>query len=345
MPVGTAGTVKAVGQKELANDIGAQVILGNTYHLVLRPGTEVLEAAGGLHPFMNWQGPILTDSGGYQVYSLAAQRKITDEGVTFRSHLDGSPHFFSPESVVQIQRIIGSEFMMVLDECAPYPCDEDYARRSLRLTHAWAKRCQDEFNRTSSKYDRRQELIPIVQGSVFRNLRKESAAAIAEMGFEANAIGGLSVGEPAELMYEMTAAVCEILPREKPRYLMGVGTPENLLECISLGIDMFDCVMPTRNARHGLIYTWEGIRNMKNAKYAMDFNPVDENSELALDRQHSRAYLHHLFRSNEILGMQIASVHNLHFYCHLMREARSRIESGNFMIWKNEISNQLNRRL
>lgn len=345
MPVGTVGTVKAVEQTILEKDINAQIILGNTYHLYLRPGMDVLLDAGGLHKFIDWDRPMLTDSGGYQVYSLAAQRKITDEGVTFKSHIDGSPHLFTPENVVDIQRQIGSDIMMVLDECTPYPCEKDYAAESLKLTHAWALRCKKRFEETSPLYEKNQTLFPIVQGSVYKDLRMDSAKAIADMEFEGNAIGGLSVGEPAEMMYEMTGVVTEILPKDKPRYLMGVGTPDNLLENIALGVDMFDCVLPTRNARHGLIYTRKGIRNLKNAKYEKDHSPMDPDSDLWIDQKYSLSYLRHLFKSNEYLALQLSSIHNLYFYSWLMGEARKHIIEGDFLVWKNEMVGNLQNRL
>ena len=345
MPVGTAGTVKAVHQRELTNDVGAQIILGNTYHLYLRPGIDVLEKAGGLHKFNGWDKPLLTDSGGYQVFSLAKQRKITEEGALFKSHIDGSSHWFTPENVMDIERSIGADFMMAFDECTPYPCEEKYARDSMRLTHRWLDRCVARFNATPDKYGYEQTLLPIVQGSVYRDLRKESAEFIASRNLKGNAIGGLSVGEPAEMMYEMTELVCGILPKDKPRYLMGVGTPVNILECIALGIDMFDCVMPTRNARHGLLFTRNGIINIKNEKWKSDFSPIDEASDCFADQQYTKAYLRHLLHSEEILGAQIASLHNLHFYLWLVGEARRRIIDGTFASWKNEMVPKLAQRL
>lgn len=345
MPVGTVGTVKAVSQQELVTSVNAQIILGNTYHLYLRPQTEVLEAAGGLHKFMNWDKPILTDSGGYQVYSLSNNRKLTEEGAMFQSHLDGSKHLFTPENVIDTQRKIGSDIMMVLDECTPYPCDYQYAKKSMELTHRWAARCKKAWLETEPLYGYSQTLFPIVQGSTYRDLRLKSAEAIAELDMEGNAIGGLSVGEPAEDMYEMTELVCGVLPIEKPRYLMGVGTPENLLECIALGIDMFDCVMPTRNARHGLLFTKNGIRNIKNAKYAMDFSPLDEDSDYIGDAYYSKAYLRHLFKSNELLAFQLASIHNLHFYLWLVGEARKHILARDFASWKIEMVKKVTQRL
>src|SRR6201996_9095730 len=310
MPVGTAGTVKAVHQHELRNDIKAQIILGNTYHLYLRPGLDVLEQAGGLHKFNGWDGPILTDSGGYQVYSLTEVRKIKEEGVTFRSHIDGSKHLFTPENVMDIQRIIGADIIMAFDECTPYPCDYIYAKKSIEMTHRWLKRCCEHFDRTEPKYGYSQTLFPIVQGSVYKDLRIKSAEVIASFEREGNAIGGLSVGEPAEEMYAMTEIVCGILPHEKPRYLMGVGTPINILENIALGIDMFDCVMPTRNARNGMLFTKDGIINIKNEKWKNDFSPIEADSELFADKFYSKSYLRHLIHSGEMLGAQIATFYN-----------------------------------
>jgi len=337
MPVGTIGTVKGVHQRELADDIKAQIILGNTYHLYLRPGMDLLEQAGGLHRFMNWNGPILTDSGGYQVYSLGHRRKITEEGVTFRSHIDGSKHFFSPESAMDIQRTIGADIIMAFDECTPYPCDYRYAKRSMDMTHRWLKRCCDQFDSTEPKYGFHQALLPIVQGSTYKDLRIQSAEKIASFNREANAIGGLSVGEPDDEMYAMTEVVCSILPHDKPRYLMGVGTPANLLENIALGIDMFDCVMPTRNARHGLIFTWDGIINIKNKKWEADFGPLDPKGTSYVDSAYSKAYLRHLFVAKELLGPQIASIHNLTFYLDLMDQARQHITAGDFRAWKDGV--------
>ena len=345
MPVGTAGTVKAVHQHELVNDIQAQIILGNTYHLYLRPGLDVLHKAGGLHRFNGWEKPILTDSGGYQVYSLTEVRKIKEEGVTFRSHIDGSKHLFTPENVMDTQRIIGADIVMAFDECTPYPCDYQYARRSLDMTHRWLKRCCDRFDETGPLYGYEQTLFPIVQGSVYRALREKSAETIASFGRDGNAIGGLSVGEPAEDMYAMTEVVCNILPLEKPRYLMGVGTPVNILENIALGIDMFDCVMPTRNARNGMLFTRHGIINIKNKKWEADFSPIDVESDLLADRVYTKAYLRHLIRSQEILGAQIASLHNLHFYLWLVGEARKHILAGDFAEWKKKMVVQLDERL
>ena len=345
MPVGTAGTVKAVHQHELKNDIKAQIILGNTYHLYLRPGLEVLEQAGGLHKFHGWDGPILTDSGGYQVYSLSEVRKIKEEGVTFRSHIDGSKHLFTPENVMDIQRTIGADIIMAFDECTPYPCDYMYAKRSIEMTHRWLKRCCDRFDSTEPKYGYSQTLFPIVQGSVYKDLRVRSAEVIASYEREGNAIGGLSVGEPAEEMYAMTEIVCDILPEQKPRYLMGVGTPVNILENIALGIDMFDCVMPTRNARNGMLFTKNGIINIKNEKWKNDFSPIEADSDLAADKAYTKAYLRHLIHSGEMLGAQIATLHNLHFYLWLVSEARAKIISGEFNNWKNKLVKQLGERL
>lgn len=340
MPVGTQATVKAVTQEDLRNDINAQIILANTYHLYLRPGLDVLESAGGVHRFMNWERPMLTDSGGYQVFSLGAMRKIREEGVSFQSHIDGSKHLFTPEKAIDIQRSIGADIMMAFDECTPYPCDYGYARNSMQLTHRWLDRCMVRMQETSPRYEVEQFLFPIVQGSVYGDLRKESAEYIASKEAYGNAIGGLSVGEPAEQLYEITGQVCEILPVSKPRYLMGVGTPENILECIALGIDMFDCVMPTRNARHGHLFTSEGIINIRNKKWEKDFSPVDEN----LTPGYSKAYLRHLMHTNEILGMHIASKHNLSFYLWLVAEARNQIIAGNFTTWKFSMVNKLSTR-
>lgn len=345
MPVGTIGTVKGVHFKELKEDISAQIILGNTYHLYLRPGTETIVQAGGLHKFNTWQGPILTDSGGFQVHSLAQIRKIKEEGVTFQSHIDGSKHTFTPENVMDIQRKIGADIIMAFDECTPYPCKYDYAKKSMELTHRWLKRCVEQFNNTQPIYDYRQFLFPIVQGSVYNDLRKQSAEVIAGMGLEGNAIGGLSVGEPHEEMYAMTETVCGILPENKPRYLMGVGTPANILECISLGIDMFDCVMPTRNGRNGMLFTAEGIINIKNKKWESDFSPIDADSPAETSRLHSKAFLRHLFASGERLGPQIASIHNLSFYLWLVKEARKQIIAGNFTGWKKTMIKKVATRL
>ncbi|QRR03247.1 tRNA guanosine(34) transglycosylase Tgt [Dyadobacter sandarakinus] len=346
MPVGTAGTVKAVHQRELREDIGAQIILGNTYHLYLRPGTEILHKAGGLHAFNGWDRPILTDSGGYQVYSLAGTgRKINEEGVVFKSHIDGGVHTFTPENVMDIQRVIGADIIMAFDECTPYPCDFGYARKSMEMTHRWLARCCERFDNTTPLYGHSQTLFPIVQGSVYKDLRKQSAETIASFGREGNAIGGLSVGEPADIMYELTEVVCDILPADKPRYLMGVGTPANILECIALGVDMFDCVMPTRNARNGMIFTTEGIVNIRNEKWKDDFSPLDPGLDGYASSFYSKAYLRHLVKSGEMLGAQIASIHNLTFYLWLVRTAREKIMEGNFTLWKKEIEKKLNQRL
>lgn len=345
MPVGTVGTVKGVHQRELKEEINPDIILGNTYHLYLRPQTAILEQAGGLHKFMNWDRNILTDSGGYQVYSLSERRKITEEGVKFKSHIDGSYHFFSPENVMEIQRAIGADIIMAFDECTPYPCEFNYAKRSMHMTHRWLKRCIEHLDKVPPKYGFNQTFFPIVQGSVYKDLRKQSAEFIASVGAEGNAIGGLSVGEPAEEMYEMTEIVCDILPSDKPRYLMGVGTPINILENIALGVDMFDCVMPTRNARNGMLFTANGTINIKNKKWENDFSPIDEMNITYVDTYYSKAYLRHLFASNELLGKQIASIHNLGFYLWLVREARKHILAGDFTSWKNQMVEQMNKRL
>ncbi|MCL4154700.1 UNVERIFIED_CONTAM: hypothetical protein GTU68_040296 [Idotea baltica] len=345
MPVGTAGSVKAVHQRELKEDIQAQIILGNTYHLYLRPGLDVIETAGGLHKFNGWDKPILTDSGGYQVYSLSGTRKIKEEGVTFKSHIDGSKHVFTPEGVMDIQRTIGADIIMAFDECTPYPCEFGYARESMEMTHRWLKRCCDRFDATEGKYGYNQTLFPIVQGSTFKDLRIQSAETIASFEREGNAIGGLSVGEPHDIMYEQTEVVCDILPADKPRYLMGVGTPENLLECMALGVDMFDCVMPTRNARNGMLFTSEGILNMRNEKWKNDHSPIDPNLEGYVSGFYSKAYLRHLITSKEILGAQIASIHNLTFYLWLMKEARKHILAGDFASWKNQMVKKVTARL
>jgi queuine tRNA-ribosyltransferase len=345
MPVGTIGSVKAVTQQDLKTDVKAQIILGNTYHLYLRPGTQILEQAGGLHKFMNWDRPILTDSGGYQVYSLSKNRKINPEGVVFKSHIDGSKHTFTPENVMDIQRSIGADIIMAFDECPPYPCDKTYARESLHITNQWLDRCFKRLDETTPLYGHEQALFPIVQGSVFPDLRKESAEYIANKGAFGNAIGGLSVGEPHEMMYEMTDLVCSILPADKPRYLMGVGTPANILECIALGVDMFDCVMPTRNARNGMLFTWNGTMNMKNKKWENDFSPLDESGESYVDSFYTKAYVRHLFAANEILALQIASVHNLNFYLRLVEKAREKIIEGTFASWKDETVKRLSVRL
>ena len=345
MPVGTIGTVKTVHQRELADDIKADIILGNTYHLYLRPETDVLEKAGGLHKFMNWSKNILTDSGGYQVYSLADNRKITEEGVKFKSHIDGSTHWFTPENVMDTQRKIGADIIMAFDECPPYPCDYSYAKKSMHMTHRWLDRCFDRFNETEARYGFEQHLFPIVQGSTYKDLRQESAKYISDKDAPGNAIGGLSVGEPNEHMYDMTNIVTEILPKEKPRYLMGVGTPEDLLENIALGVDMFDCVMPTRNARNGMLFTSQGRINIKNLKWKYDFSPIDEEGTTWVDHEYSRAYVRHLFTVNEILAKQICSIHNLGFYLKLVREAAHHIEAGDYMPWKTKMVEQLKQRL
>ncbi len=345
MPVGTAGSVKAVHFRELENEINAQIILGNTYHLYLRPGIGTLKQAGGLHKFNGWHKPILTDSGGYQVYSLAEKRKIKEEGVVFQSHIDGSRHTFSPENVMDIQRAIGADIIMAFDECTPYPCEYKYAKTSMDMTHRWLKRCVTHFQNTEPLYGYHQSLFPIVQGSVYKDLRKESAEEIASHNMEGNAIGGLSVGEPHEDMYEMTELVCNILPEDKPRYLMGVGTPENILESIALGIDMFDCVMPTRNGRNGNLFTTQGIINIKNKKWENDFSPIDAHSPCHVSRFHTKAYLRHLFIAQEILGLQIASINNLAFYLWLVKEARQQILKGTFYEWKKKIVKQVMQKL
>lgn len=345
MPVGTVGTVKTVHQRELKEDIKAPIILGNTYHLYLRPGIPILESAGGLHKFMNWDRPMLTDSGGYQVYSLSQNRKITEEGVEFQSHIDGSRHYLSPEIAVDIQRSIGADIIMAFDECPPYPCEKDYARESMHMTHRWLKRCFDRFDETSEKYGHAQLLAPIVQGSTYPDLRRESSKFVADQGREINAIGGLSVGEPHDKMYAMTEICTDILPKEKARYLMGVGTPSNLLECISRGIDMFDCVLPTRNARHGLIYTRNGRINIKNKKWEADHSALDEENPCFASQQYSKAYVRHLFSSREYLGAQITSIHNLSFFLWLVKEAREKIIEGTFNSWKNEMVENCERRL
>lgn len=345
MPVGTAGTVKAVHQRELKEDIQAQIILGNTYHLYMRPGLEVIEKAGGLHKFNGWDRPILTDSGGYQVYSLADSRKIKEEGVHFQSHKDGSKHLFTPEYVMDIQRVIGADIMMAFDECTPYPCEYNYAKKSMHMTHRWLDRCIHRFDSTDPKYGHSQTLFPIVQGSVYKDLRTQSAEYIANTGREGNAIGGLSVGEPAEEMYAMTDHVCGILPQDKPRYLMGVGTPANILEGISLGVDMFDCVMPTRNARNGMLFTSQGIINIRNEKWKEDFSSIDPGLDGYVNQFYSKSYLRHLVLSNEILGSQIASIQNLSFYLWLVGEARKQILNDNFAVWKAGIINTVSQRL
>lgn len=345
MPVGTVGTVKGVHQTELKNEINPDIILGNTYHLFLRPKTDILEQAGGLHKFMNWDRNILTDSGGYQVYSLSSNRKINEEGVKFKSHIDGSTHFFTPENVMEIQRKIGADIIMAFDECTPYPCDYNYAKRSMHMTHRWLDRCINHLEKVPYKYGYEQTFFPIVQGSTYKDLRKQSAEYIANAGAQGNAIGGLSVGEPAEEMYAMTEIVTAILPEDKPRYLMGVGTPINILENIALGIDMFDCVMPTRNARNGMLFTAHGTINMKNKKWENDFSAIDEMGITFVDTLYSKAYLRHLFAANEMLGKQIATIHNLGFYLWLTREARKHILAGDFSQWKDKMVIQMDKRL
>jgi len=345
MPVGTAGTVKAIHLKELYEDVKAQIILGNTYHLYLKPGLEIIKQAGGLHKFNGWDKPILTDSGGYQVYSLSSTRKISEQGVAFSSHIDGSKHLFSPEKVIDIQRIIGADIIMAFDECTPYPCDYEYAEKSMNLTHDWLQRCIDHFNITENQYGFSQSLFPIVQGSVYKDLRKKSAETIASKNCQGNAIGGLSVGEPSEVMYEITELVCNILPKDKPRYLMGVGTPVNILENIALGVDMFDCVMPTRNGRNGMLFTQNGIINIKNEKWKDDFSFIDNQGTSFVDKQYTKAYLRHLFAAKEILGPMIASLHNLAFYSWIMEQAREKINAGTFFEWKNKTIKQLAQRL
>lgn len=345
MPVGTAGSVKAVTSAQLEKEVKARIILGNTYHLYLRPGTSVLETAGGLHRFMNWNRPILTDSGGYQVFSLAGTRKITEEGVVFKSHIDGSPHLFTPEKVVDIQRSIGGDIIMAFDECPAFGAGYEYAGSSMELTHRWLDRCLDRFSNTPDKYGYTQNLFPIVQGGVFEDLRKQSCEFVSSRNAVGNAIGGLSVGEPDEQLYEMTALCCRHLPIERPRYLMGVGTPWNLLECIALGIDMFDCVMPTRNGRNGMLFTSRGVINIDNKKWENDFSPIDDGIECTLSNQYSKAYLRHLIKSRELLALTIASVHNLSFYLHLVNQARAHILKGDFAGWKNQQTEILKQRL
>ncbi len=345
MPVGTVGSVKGIYHRDLTNEVKAEIILGNTYHLYLRPGLEIIKSAGGLHKFSSWDGPILTDSGGYQVFSLAENRKLKEEGAEFKSHIDGSKHFFTPENVVDIQRILGSDIMMALDECTPYPSDYNYAKKSMELTHRWLERGIEQFKKTQPLYGHRQTFFPIVQGSTYTDLRKISAETIAKHDAEGNAIGGLSVGEPEEDMYEMLEVVTNILPLEKPRYLMGVGTPVNILEAIALGVDMFDCVMPTRNGRNGMLFTSEGIINIKNQKWKNDFSPIDENGITFVDKTYSKSYLRHLFVAGEMLGAQIASLHNLGFYLWLVKEARKKIEENNFSEWKNRMVQKLSNRL
>jgi len=346
MPVGTVGAVKALHIKNVREDVKAQIILGNTYHLYLRPGLEVLQQAGGLHQFNGWNLPILTDSGGYQVFSLSHKRKIKpEEGVWFQSHIDGSRHLFSPEKVMDIQRIIGADIIMAFDECPPYPCEYEYAKKSMEITHQWLARCCAHFDTTEPLYGYEQTLFPIVQGSVYKDLRVKSAEFIAAQNREGNAIGGVSVGEPTELMYEMTDICCQILPKEKPRYLMGVGTPANILECIAMGIDMFDCVMPTRNGRNGMIFTWDGIMNMRNEKWKHDFTPIDLSSNLFADKEYTRAYLRHLYVAEEMLGPMIGSIHNLYFYLDLVKTAKNKIADGTFSLWKSEILPKISKRL
>jgi len=345
MPVGTVASVKGVHQRELKQDINPDIILGNTYHLYLRPQMDILEKAGGLHQFMNWDRNILTDSGGYQVYSLSANRKIKEEGVKFKSHIDGSYHFFTPENVMEIQRTIGADIIMAFDECTPYPCDYRYAQRSMHMTHRWLDRCINHLTKLPFKYGYEQTFFPIVQGSTYKDLRRQSAEYIANSGQQGNAIGGLSVGEPAEEMYAMTEVVCEVLPEDKPRYLMGVGTPINILENIALGIDMFDCVMPTRNARNGMLFTANGTINIKNKKWEADFSPVDEMGITFVDTEYTKAYLRHLFAANEYLGKQIATIHNLGFYMWLVREARKHILAGDFREWKEMMVKNMSQRL
>jgi queuine tRNA-ribosyltransferase len=345
MPVGTVGSVKAVTQQQLSEEIKAQIILGNTYHLYLRPGTDTLEQAGGLHRFMNWDKPILTDSGGYQVFSLAANRKLTEEGALFQSHIDGSRHLFTAERVMDIQRSIGADIIMAFDECPPYPSEYGYAKKSMELTHRWLARCVQRINETEPRYGYHQSLFPIIQGSTFKDLRKQSADFIASMECDGNAIGGLSVGEPEDMMYEMCGLCCDALPADKPRYLMGVGTPWNILECIALGVDMFDCVMPTRNGRNGMLFTTKGVINIRNKKWATDFSPIDDGLDNTTSNFYSKGYLRHLFVANEILALQIASIHNLSFYLHLVKQAREHILQGDFNSWKQQIIPVLKQRL
>ncbi|MDP4208494.1 MAG: tRNA guanosine(34) transglycosylase Tgt [Bacteroidota bacterium] len=345
MPVGTLGSVKGVHQRELADDINAQIILGNTYHLYLRPGLDILKKAGGLHRFINWDRPLLTDSGGYQVFSLSDNRKLTREGAIFKSHIDGSTHLFTPENVVNIQRTIGADIIMAFDECTPYPCEHAYASKSLNLTHHWLDRGLAHFAQTEPQYGHEQTFFPIVQGSVYKDLRIKSAEYIASKNADGNAIGGLAVGEPAEEMYEMISVVNGILPLDKPRYLMGVGTPVNLLESIALGVDMFDCVMPTRNGRNGMLFTSKGILNMRNEKWKDDFSPIDPDGTSFVDKHYTKAYLRHLVTNKEMLGAQIASIHNLAFYLELVRQAREKIKEGTFLSWKNVMVKQLIKRL
>ena len=345
MPVGTAGSVKGVHQHELKNDTKAQIILGNTYHLYLRPGLKTITKSGGIHKFIGWDKPILTDSGGYQVYSLSNNRKISEKGVEFQSHIDGSKHFFTPEYAIDVQRMIGADIIMAFDECTPYPCDYNYAKNSMHLTHRWLKRCCDRFKMTNNKYDFCQSLFPIVQGSVYKDLRKQSAEEIVKHEQDGYAIGGLSVGEPHHLMYEMTETVTKIFPKDKPRYLMGVGTPTNLLENIALGIDMFDCVMPSRNARNGMLFTSEGTINIKNRKWKNDFSLIDIKGTSYVDKTYSKAYLRHLFTNDEILGKQIATLHNIRFYLWLLEQAKKKISDGTFNKWKNQMIKKLDKRI
>ena len=345
MPVATAGTIKGVHQHDIDKDTLAQIILGNTYHLYLKPGLNVIKEAGGLHKFVGWNKPMLTDSGGYQVYSLSGSRKISEKGVQFQSHIDGSYHFFTPEYAIDIQRIIGADIIMAFDECTPYPCEYKYAKRSMHMTHRWLKRCLDRFNMTEDKYDHKQTFFPIVQGSTYKDLRRESAEKISEFECLGNAIGGLSVGEPHDIMYEITETVCAVLPWEKPRYLMGVGTPSNLLENIALGVDMFDCVMPSRNARNGMLFTSEGTINIKNKKWEKDYSVLDANGTSYVDKQYSKAYLRHLFSAKEMLGKQIATLHNIRFYLWLMETAQEKISNGTFTEWKNKMVKKLDVRL
>ena len=345
MPVATAGTIKGVHQHDIDKDTLAQIILGNTYHLYLKPGLNVIKEAGGLHKFVGWNKPMLTDSGGYQVYSLSGSRKISEKGVQFQSHIDGSYHFFTPEYAIDIQRIIGADIIMAFDECTPYPCEYKYAKRSMHMTHRWLKRCLDRFNMTEDKYDHKQTFFPIVQGSTYKDLRRESAEKISEFECLGNAIGGLSVGEPHDIMYDITETVCAVLPWEKPRYLMGVGTPSNLLENIALGVDMFDCVMPSRNARNGMLFTSEGTINIKNKKWEKDYSVLDANGTSYVDKQYSKAYLRHLFSAKEMLGKQIATLHNIRFYLWLMETAQEKISNGTFTEWKNKMVKKLDVRL
>ena len=344
MPVGTSGAVKGVHFSELRNQINAQIILGNTYHLYLRPGVEIIKQAGGLHKFNTWDRPILTDSGGFQVFSLSGIRKLREEGCEFRSHIDGSKHFFTPEGVMDIERAIGADIMMAFDECPPGTSDYSYAKKSLQLTQRWLARCVKHFNATSPLYGYHQSLFPIVQGCTYKDLRQEAAKFVADIGADGNAIGGLAVGEPTEIMYEMIEVVIEILPKDKPRYLMGVGTPQNILEGIERGVDMFDCVMPTRNGRNAMLFTYQGTMNMRNKKWENDFSPIDEEG-CELDRLHSKAYLHHLFKAQELLAMQIASIHNLSFYLRLVTDARQHIVMGDFSEWKRSVINNLGKRI